>query len=193
MVTDTLTVIADKGYYSARQFEKCEKANITAIVSKANHSSAAASEEYSKDMFTHDKSADTYICPQGQVLKRRQSRKNSKQKDYPAYSNQTACYICPVKDKCTRGKYRTIINQPLHEYARVVDLRTQQNMDAYQKRKQLVEHPFGTVKRSLGFTHFLTRGNESVRAESSLHFLAYNMRRVINILGTEEIAAAFAG
>ena len=103
METDALSVIADKGYYTSKQFEKCEKANITAIVSKANHSSAAVSEEYSKDMFTYDESADTYICPLGQVLKRRQSRKVSKHKDCPSYSNQTVCCICPVRDKCTRG------------------------------------------------------------------------------------------
>ena len=69
MAADTLTAIADKGYYLAKQFKKCEKATITAIVSKADHSNAAASEEYSKDRFVYDEKTDTYICSQGQILK----------------------------------------------------------------------------------------------------------------------------
>ena len=190
MGTDAITVVADKGYYSAKQFEKCVTAGITAIVSKANHSNAAASEEYSKEMFSYDEKADTYTCPQGQVLKRRKSRQDSKFKNYPMYANQVACKKCLAREYCTRGDYRTICDRPLHEYARQVDVQTKANMDMYHQRKQLVEHPFGTVKRGFGFSYFLTRGTENVRTESVLHFLVYNMKRVMNIIGTEELRLA---
>lgn len=193
MQVSEMTVIADKGYYSAKQFEQCDKANIKPIVSKADHSNAAASEEYSKYLFLYDEKTDAYICPQGQVLRRRQARKSSKTKDHPQYGNQKACENCAVRDKCTRGMYRIICDQPLQEYARQVDVRTKANMQMYHQRKQLVEHPFGTIKRAFGFSYFLTRGNENVRTESVLHFLVYNMKRVINILGTQGLVATLQG
>lgn len=73
------------------------------------------------------------------------------------------------------------------DYADEVDAFTKENKELFSKRKCLVEHPFGTVKRSLGFTYFLTRGTENVRTESLLHFLAYNMRRIVNLMGTPDL------
>ena len=150
-------------------------------MSKADHSNAAASEEYSKESFRYDEESDVYICPQGQVLKRRRTRENSKYKDHNQYANQKACKECPILSNCTKGKYRTICDRPLQEYARQVDIRTKSNMQMYHQRKQLVEHPFGTIKRAMGFSYFLTRGNENVRTESFMHFLVYNIKRVINL------------
>lgn len=190
---DALTVLADKGYYSGSEFKKCMDDGITPIVSKAVHNSTFADEEYGKGAFRFDERQGGYICPQGQLLL--PARRARTESGIKKYKNFAACAACPVKTKCTSAssKGRTLEDKPYSEYARLVDRQTRQNMDAYHKRKQLAEHPFGTVKQALGFTHFLTRGTESVRAESSLHFLAYNMRRVVNIMGTEGLKAALVG
>ena len=79
------------------------------------------------------------------------------------------------------------------DYIEEVDAFTKANAKLYAERKSLCEHPFGTVKRALGFTYFLTRGTENVRTESLLHFLAYNMKRLINIIGTEKMRLALQG
>lgn len=74
-----------------------------------------------------------------------------------------------------------------------MDKRTNEYLDMYKKRKQLVEHPFGTIKRAHGFSYFLTRGTENVRTKSLMHFLVYNMKRAINIIGTKEIIGSLKG
>lgn len=107
------------------------------------------------------------------------------------YRNVNACTSCNQRGKCTvNRKGRIIKDQPLQEFAREIDKRTEANMDTYYLRQQVVEHPFGTVKRAFGFLYFLTRGNESVRVESVLHFLVYNFKGVINIVGTKELVQA---
>lgn len=192
---DMLTVIADKGYYSASEFVKCKEDNIIPIVSKADHSHMAATKEYGKSQFKYDGVNDGYICPQGHLLKAYTSRKeNAKYPGYKRYHNSAACSLCKAKDKCSDSeKGRTIQDRPFQRYADEVDMRTNEYLGMYKKRKQLVEHPFGTIKRALGFSCFLTRGTESVRTESLMHFLVYNMKRAINIIGTKEIVGILKG
>lgn len=99
-----------------------------------------------------------------------------------------------MKDKCSESKEgRTIQDRPFQRFADEVDRRTEEFLDMYKTRKQTVEHPFGTVKRSLGFAYFLTRRTESVRTESLLHFLVYNMKRAINIIGSEQLIHVLQG
>lgn len=189
MQVEEMTVIADKGYYSAKQFERCAKDSITPIVTNANHSFHAASAEFGKENFIYDEEKGGYICPFGALLlpSKQNAAKSDARKDYVNYVNPTACRNCSQKDNCTSGKYRTIQDKPFEQYAREVDKRTKQNLEMYQKRKQLVEHPWGTVKRAFGFSYFLTRGTENVRTESLLHFFVYNMKRAINLVGTEKL------
>jgi transposase len=186
---DEMTVIADKGYYSAKQFEKCAKDNIVPIVTNANHSFHAVSSGYEKGNFTFDEEKNGYICPHGALLlpSKQRANRSDKWKDYVSYSNPAACRNCPQKENCTLGKYRTIQDKPSEQYAREVDKRTKANLEMYRKRKQLVEHPWGTVKRAFGFSYFLTHGTENVRTESLLHFLVYNMKRAINSVGMMEL------
>lgn len=101
--------------------------------------------------------------------------------------NGSACKNCDKLSKCTKGKYRSIVEQLHQRFADVVDVRTQENMDIFKKRKCLAEHPFGTVKRAFGYTYFLTRRTESVRAESCMHFFIYNLKRVLQIMGIQEV------
>lgn len=192
---DEMTIIADKGYYSALQFKKCEVDNITPIVSKAVHSKRTPKKEFSKEAFNYDEEKGGYTCPLGSLLLpcKQRANRSDKWKDYIHYANPAACRDCPKKDGCTSDKYRKIQDKPFERYAREVDKRTKGNMQIYNLRKQLVEHPFGTVKRAFGFSYFLTRGTESVRMESLLHFLVYNMKRAINQMGTQELMGALQG
>lgn len=103
------------------------------------------------------------------------------------YSNPKACKNCPVKSLCTTNKYRCIFDQSFQRNVDDVDKITRNNMELYKKRQEIVEHPFGSVKRALGFTHFLTIGTENVRTESVLHFLAYNLKRTINTVGVRRL------
>ena len=103
------------------------------------------------------------------------------------YSNPKSCKNCPVKPLCMTSRYRCIFDQPFQRYADEVDKITRENMELYKKRQELVEHPFDSVKRASGFTHFLTIGTENVRTESVLHFLAYNLKRTINTVGVQRL------
>lgn len=190
-----LTVIADKGYYSGKQFKLCSESGIVPIVSKAIHDSPNASKDYGKKAFRYDELQGGYICPQGHLLSPLKRRPTSKYKDHMRYCNFKACAECPVRDKCTTSKTsgRTIEDKPFSDYSRQVDKYTAANMKLYRRRTCLAEHPFGTVKRALEFSYFLTRGLESVRAETSLHFLIYNIKRIINILGEQGLRVRFDG
>lgn len=188
MQVGTMTVIADKGYYSAKQFELCELAQIEPIVTCANQSHHVGNIEYAKERFRYDESSGCYICPANESLTPMHLKSG-----YVKYANMTACRQCVQKTACTSGKYRTIQDKPLEMYARIVDERTRKHADTYKQRKQLVEHPWGTVKRAWGFSYFLTRGTENVRTESVLHFLVYNLKRAINTMGSQELIAALLG
>lgn len=192
---DELTVIADKGYYSASEFAKCKEDNIIPIVSKADHAHMAATKEYGKSQFKYDEEHDGYVCPQGHLLKAYNHRKKcSEEKNIRRYQNFEACSNCQVKDKCSESeKGRTIQDRPFQRIADEVDQRTEEFSDMYKERKQMVEHPFGTIKRALGFSYFLTRRTENVRTESLLHFLVYNMKRAINIVGNRELIEILLG
>lgn len=185
-----LTVLADKGYYTASEFAKCSKNNIVPIVSKAKNEKSAPNKEYSKSKFTYLSEQDAYVCPQGNLLLNKIRRPSSKTPGM-RYSNPKACKNCSVKDSCTTNKYRCIFDQPYQRYADKVDKNTRKNMQLYKKRQELVEHPFGSIKRSSGFTHFLTIGTENVRTESILHFLAYNLKRTINAVGVQKLVEVF--
>lgn len=188
---EEITAIADKGYYSAEEFAKCKDKGINPIVSKANKSNFS-NINYSKLNFLYDKEKDVYICPQGHELsKYKNSREDSQ---LIRYANNKACTSCPTKDLCTSHKKgRTVSRKKNDHFADEVDKRTKEYMELYKKRQRLAEHPFGTIKRSLGFTYFLTRGTESVRTESLMHFLVYNIKRVINTVGVEKLIGQLQG
>ena len=107
------------------------------------------------------------------------------------YSNTEACKGCPNKSKCTRSEFgRSIHRNENEEVLERARQRQEENIELYKKRQQIVEHVFGTVKRALGFTHFLLRGNEKVKGESFMHFLIYNIKRVCNIVKPKDIMEA---
>ncbi len=183
-----LKALADKGYYNADDLIKCEKEHITTYVPKQVFSNSTGEVDFYLNKFKYNKEENIYICPKGQKLyssRRKPIDENTKE---IVYRNYEACGKCEFKDKCTKDKrgrrIRRAINQ---DFLDIVDQRTKENKELYKQRQMIVEHPFGTIKRGFGITNFLTKGLESVKAETSLAFLAYNMKRVINILGVKEI------
>lgn len=110
------------------------------------------------------------------------------------YKNSKACSQCEYKDLCTKSENGRVIARTIdQDFLDIVDQRTNENKELYKTRQMIVEHPFGTIKRGWGLWYFLTRGTESVKTETSLAFLAYNMKRVINILGVKEILKRLKG
>lgn len=184
MSVSEIAVVADTGFYDGADFERCSDNGITCYVAKRKRGSQAPSQEYARHNFKYDKESDTYICPMGTVL----PYKYNKSKSAPSvriYGNITACKACPKRDQCTTDKrgWRQII-RGLHQDAEdEVDTRMASAFGRHimGKRKEIVEHPFGTVKKTWGFGSFLCRGIEKTTAEVSLAFLAYNLRRVYNI------------
>ena len=185
---DELIVLADKGYYTGEELQECEKHNMTTIVARPKLATPNGEEGYSKDKFIYNREDNSYTCPQGHKLpcKSKESTKNKK------YTNYKACRSCPVKKKCTNAERgRQIIRGPLEEIYERADERYFENKELYKQRQMIVEHVFGTIKRGLGFSYFLLRGNEKVKAESSMHFFVYNLKRVINLMGAKKLTEYF--
>lgn len=179
-----LTVLADKGYYEYESLKECLEAGIKTIVSKQKSPNNTGDEKYVIDNFIYDKERDVYICPQAKILYN-VSKSTSKEHKY---KNTSICKECTQRDQCTKKvEGRTIIRSEKHDIYDIVNKITKDNMYLYKKRQQIVEHPFGTIKRALGYTYFLTRGNASVRVESFMHFFIYNLKRVINIMGVKAL------
>ncbi len=180
-----LTVLADPGYYNGEEIVDCYEAGITALVPKTNTSGSKAKGRYSKADFGYDAKANEYICPAGERLTYRcDSVENGK--TLSVYWT-TRCSACPLKADCTTGKERRIKRWEKEHILEAADALLKKNPDAMRQRKRLVEHPYGTIKHWMGSTHFLMRQLQNVQAEMSLHVLAYNLRRAINILGVSRI------
>lgn len=185
---DSLTVLADRGYFSGEQLDKAEKDSIIPIVPKPDRANSP-DPMYTSSCFVYDEQNDVYICPQGKVLPRKQKRNKETPEIY--YGSSHTCNDCPVRDKCTASKdCRTIVRFEFQAAADRAFLRVWQNRNLYKKRKTLVEHIFGTVKASFGFRYLSVRRTEMVKTDSCLVFLAYNLRRAVNVLGTRALLEA---
>ncbi|WIV12910.1 IS1182 family transposase [Proteiniborus sp. MB09-C3] len=191
---EELKTLADKGYYNAVDLKICEKENIITYVAKQVFPNSTGEEEFYLDKFKYDKEENVYICPKGERLYSRRQKPIDENTKEIVYRNFEACGKCEFKDKCTKDtKGRRIRRSIDQDCLDIVDERTSENKEFYRQRQMIVEHPFKTVKRGFGITYFLTRGLESVKAEASLAFLAYDMKRVINILGIREIIRRLTG
>jgi transposase len=188
---DELDVLGDKGYYQAEDLKECEKNNTITYVSKQTYSNSTNDRDFYTDKFRYDKERDIYLCPANEELKRVKHRKEEVQQI--RYKNFEACEKCGYKDRCTTAKRgRTISRSKDQDFLDTVDARTQENMDKYLLRQMIVEHPYGTIKRTMNAGYYLCRGMESVVGETSLILFAYNFKRVINILGIEELRRKIA-
>jgi hypothetical protein len=181
-------VVADRGYYNGDEIRACEQANITAYLPKPNTSGNKAKGQFDRSAFHYQADDDQYECPAGERLIYRFTRIEAGKQIRRYWSS--ACRGCPIKASCTTGDYRRL-SRWVHEA--VVDraqARLDQRPEVMRVRRATVEHPFGTIKSWMGSTHFLTRTLDRVNTEMSLHVLAYNLKRVINLVGTRNLIAA---
>lgn len=191
---DNMNILADKGYHTGDQIQKCTENNITTFVSPREPSTKDIG-LYPVTMFCYDKEADTYTCPAGFIMRTnnkwyQHSEKNHKEGSGYRFKryNTPNCKTCTSRDKCTQGKHngRAIDRS---EYAGALEENTKrvtQNPGYYRKRQQIAEHMYGTLKRQRGFTHTNVRGKEKVLGEVGLMFTGYNITRCISIIGAEK-------
>lgn len=182
---DSIEVLADKGYFHTGDFADCDKENIQAYVSKPRYSNSIGDSIYFSDKFQYMKEDDSYICPEGQKLFCNTKKPNAAKK---MYCNYDACSNCKNKAKCTTSSKGKIIKRSkTDEIVESVNNRTKNNIAKYMQRQAIIEHTFGTIKRTMAFYHLLLRGFRKVNGEVSLAFFSYNLKRVINILGVERL------
>jgi hypothetical protein len=179
--SDELTVVADRGYFKGEQILDCEQAGIIPIVPKTLTSNSLADGRFDKQDFIYIASDDEYRCPAGQrAIKRFTTVEAGMMLDIYWSS---ACPHCPIKTRCTTSPYRRIRRWKHEAVLEAMQQRLNRQPELMRVRRQTVEHPFGTIKHWMGWTHFLTKTLARVRTEMSLHVLAYNLKRVMRILG----------
>ena len=181
MGKNKLQAVADRGYYSGPQIKACYDAGIAAILPKSMTSNAKAEGRFDKGDFIYIAKDDEYQCPAGQRAIYRFTREENGLQLRRYWSS--ACPQCPMKAQCTPSDYRRISRWEHEAVLEAVQRRLDKHPDAMMLRRRTVEHVFGTLKHWMGSTHFLTRTLPNVGTEMSLHVLAYNLKRVINILG----------
>jgi transposase len=180
-----LTVVADRGYFKGEQILKCDQTQITPIVPKTLTSNNLAEGRFDKQDFIYIASDDQYRCPAGQrAIKRFTTIEAGMTLDVYWSS---ACPRCPIKAQCTSGENRRIRRWKHEAILEAMQERLDRQPEMMRVRRQTVEHPFATLKHWMGWTHFLTKTLARVRTEMSLHVLAYNLKRVMRILGIEKL------
>jgi hypothetical protein len=184
------TVIADTGYYNGTEIKNCIDDGMTVYIKKAKANNSTKDNEFRKEKFAYDNDRDLYICPAGNELSfyENTSKNGMKYKKYKCMD----CQSCKYKDSCTSSASGRTIQRWEHEnILEEVFQNTLANNDIYKKRRCIVEHPFGTVKRSLGYSFFLRRQKENVDAEASSMFIAYNLKRLLSMFSTQELIEMF--
>lgn len=188
MEVQDLTAIADRGYFKSEEIQASHEAGITVYVAKTETSNAHAEGRFGKADFIYDAKRDEYRCPAGEVLMRR-CEMDTNGLHYHRYWSSN-CKSCALKSQCTTGQERRVTRWEHEELLDAMQERLDHSPDIMRIRRQTVEHPFGTIKFWMGAAHFLTTTLEHVSTEMSLHVLAYNMKRVMQIMGTAGLMEA---
>ncbi len=189
--TEQLTVLADRGYFSGEEVRTCEGLGVTPICPKPLTSTAKADGRWGKQDFHYDPPTDTYRCPAGETLIHRFASVENGLTVHKYWAD--ACATCAVKAKCTTGKERRISRWEHEHVVEAMQARLDRMPHAMRVRRSTVEHVFGTLKDWMGRSHFKTRTLKRVETEMSLHLLAYNIKRAIAVLGTEQLIGAMQG
>ena len=185
---ENLDAVADRGYFNSEEILACEQAGITVTLPKPMTSNSKAEGRFGKQDFRYISQEDVYICPAGErltysfttedkglVLRRYRTR---------------ACQCCAIKHSCTTAKERLISRWEHEHVLEAVQRRLDEHPEKMSQRRETVEHPFGTIKDRMGATHFLMKTLPRVAAEMALHVLAYNLTRVMNVIGVRPLMAA---
>jgi hypothetical protein len=186
--TDTLDVVADRGYYKSEEILACDKAGITVTLPKPYTSGIQANGRFGKQDFRYVAEDDVYICPAGERLDYHYTNVE-KGLTLRRYWNNI-CRTCAIKDQCTTGKERRITRWEHEHVLEAVQQRLDEHPEKMRTRRETVEHPFGTIKYWMGYTHFQMKTLKRVGTEMALHVLAYNLKRVMNIMGIVPLIAA---
>jgi transposase len=185
---DELDVVADRGYFSGNEILACEKAGITVTLPKPMTSGSRAKGRFVKGDFRYLADEDVYICPAGERLKYYFTNEEKGLRLRRYWTN--ACQVCAIKQDCTTNKMRRIARWEHEDILEAVQRRLDENPQAMHQRRETVEHPFGTIKARMGATHFLMKRLKNVRTEMALSVLAYNLTRVMNIIGIRPLIQA---
>jgi len=185
---ESLDVVADRGYFDSEEILACDRTGITVTLPKPMTSTAKARGSFGKQDFCYVADEDVYTCPAGERLTYRFTREEHGLVIRRYWT--TACAGCAIKDRCTPGRERRISRWEHEAVLEAVQRRLDENPEAMRQRRETVEHPFGTIKSWMGATHFLMKRLRNVRTEMALSVLAYNLTRVMNIIGIRPLIAA---
>ena len=179
--TEKITALADRGYYAGPEILACEQAGINALVPKSHTSNNLAKGQFDKRDFHYDAAKDEYRCPAGQRAIWRFKTIEHGQTIHKYWSS--ACPRCPIKAQCTTGENRRIARWEHEAVLEAMQARLEKMPEAARIRRQTAEHVFGTLKSWMGATHFLMKRLPNVQTVMSLHVLAYNLKRAMQIFG----------
>lgn len=179
--TNKLDVVADRGYFKGEEILACDESGITTYLPRPQTSGSTKRGLFSKRDFIYRAEDNEYECPAGERLIWRFSTEEKGQTIHKYWSSN--CQRCAIRDRCTSGKYRRIGRWEHEAVVEAVEARLEKEPERMRARRETVEHPFGTLKCWMGYTHFQTKTLKRVSTEMSLHVLAYNLKRVVNIMG----------
>jgi len=185
---DELQAVADRGYYSGEQILACHQAGIAVTLPKPTTSGIEANGRFGKQDFRYVAEEDVYVCPAGEKLAYHYTNEEKGLVLHRYWTN--VCQSCAIKRRCTTAKERRITRWEHEHVLEIVQKRLDRNPQAMRQRRETVEHPFATLKMRMGATHFLLKRLPKVATEMALHVLAYNLTRVMNIMGIQPLMAA---
>jgi transposase len=187
---EELDAVADRGYYKGEEILACQEAGITVTLPKPQTSHSAAKGRFGKQDFRYIADEDVYICPAGERLIYRYTTQENGLTLHRYWAS--TCQSCALRERCTTGKERRITRWEYEHVLEAVQQRLDEHPEMMRRRRETVEHPFGTIKSWMGSTHFQMKTLPRVRTEMALHVLAYNLKRVINIIGIAPLIAAMS-
>jgi transposase/macrodomain Ter protein organizer (MatP/YcbG family) len=185
---EKLEAVADRGYYSSAEILACHEAGIVVTLPKPMTSGIEAKGRFGKQDFRYVTEEDVYVCPAGEKLAYHYTNEENGLVLHRYWTN--ACQSCAMKQRCTTGKERRITRWEHEHVLEEVQKRLDKNPQAMRERRETAEHPFATLKMRMGATHFLMKRLPKVATEMALHVLAYNLTRVMNIVGIQPLMAA---
>jgi transposase len=188
LAVESLDVVADRGYFKGEEILACEEADITTYLPKPYTSGSVKKGLYSKRDFIYHAEDDEYQCPAGERLVFRFTSEEKGQTIHKYWSS--SCPQCPIRTQCTTSDYRRVSRWEHEEVIEALEERLDREPERMRVRRTTSEHPFGTLKAWMGATHFQMKTLPRVSTEMSLHVLAYNLKRVINIMGAKPLMAA---
>jgi hypothetical protein len=183
---EEVTAVADTGYSNGEHGALCEQDGITAIVPRAETVNPHGEQYFSRDKFTYDPASDSWRCPAGATLSLYKTSHTEKKKEYTT----AACGSCPLKSQCTKASRRVIVRDFYEDARQAMHRRASADPIWMKLRREIAEHPFGTMKWLMAHPRFLVRGLRKAKAELALVVLSYNLKRVVNILGVPALLEA---